>query len=655
MRVCRNNGLAALAAAAIAFLSGAAHAQQGAPAGAEALPPGPIQLRPPTSLKPAPQPEPAPVTVPAANAPVQPDYKAGPAGQSVTTLTSVGASGIQVDRLQVVTPDSAGILTTENGGFGVDMWRGASMASAMEMLSRVPARIGSPTLAGLVRRLVLTPAAPPEGPSDGEQLAVKRLELLVAMADYPAALDLLSVMPRQGRGPGLLRAEAELRFLTGDNVAGCGLVSGEVRRNQADFWQKALIFCQLLSDQPEKAELGISMLRELGNDDKMFFRISEAMSMRKSVALDDTARTSPLVTAMLAHVQLDTAPAALATLGPAALHSLALNAKLAAPLRLVAAERAAMLGVFGDSALRKLVLKIAEQLPPEGDAQPLPDGAAGSVARARLYAAAQRAGVPAAKAEAASRALRLALDDGVYRATAQLFRDELAVVPASTENTWFATDAVRASAANGAIEQARSWILLLKRSALLSPESADVLVGLQSLARVMGEGSAGTQDGGPLKAADGRRTVIVRAIMTGLGQPTDAAAWLTLADPLEDGVARPPMPAPALWFAFRAMNGGAATPQSAPLASDLPPAAGIAQVAEAGVVVRALDAPTPGARADLDNKAARVLVMARLAGQGHPAELNPIVLAEVIRALTIMGLDTEARAFALEAALGAGL
>ncbi|MEK9754029.1 MAG: hypothetical protein VW338_12600 [Rhodospirillaceae bacterium] len=655
MRACRNRRYPALAAVATVLAvatAGPAVAQQPSPLQPAAEQPALVKLAPPTRLKPAAPDAGAQPSTPKQAVVAQPDYKAGPGGQSVTTLTSVGASGIQVDRLQVVTPDSAGILTTENGGFGVDMWRGANMAAAMEMLARVPALIGSPTLAGLVRRLVLTPATPPEGPSDGEQLAVKRLGLLTAMADYSAALDLLSVMPRQGRGPGLLRAEAELRFLTGDNIAGCGLAAGEIKRNPADFWQKALVYCQLLSDQREKAELGLSMLREIGNDDPLFFRLSDAMSGAKTVQLADAARPTPLATAMLAHVTLEATPQGLVELAPGAARALALNTKLAPQVRLVAAERAAMLGVLGDGAHRKLVLKIAEQLPPAADgAAAPPEGAASAVERARLYAAAKRAGLPAAKAEAASRALRSALADGVYRATVRLFRDEMAVVPASTENTWLAADAIRAAAANGAIEQARSWLLLLKRSALLSPETADMLTGLQALARVIGEAGANTDDK-PLRAADARRTVLARAILAGLGEPTTAAEWLTFADPLVDGVAQAPMPAPALWFAFRAMNEGAKGPDAAMLSGAAPTAT---QIAEAGVVVRALDAPTPGARSDLDNKAARVLVMARLVGQGQPAELNPIVLAEVIRALKVMGLDAEARAFALEAALGAGL
>lgn len=651
MRVCRSKTFTALLAVVAVFGGSAALAQQT----------GPVRLTPPTRLQPT-APNPATSVAPTANAPAaatgQPDYKAGPGGQSVTTLSSIGASGIQVDRLQVVTPDSAGILSTENGGFGVDMWRGTSMARAMEMLARVPARLASPTLAGLVRRLVLTTAAPPEGPSDGEKFAVRRLAVLIAMADYPAALDLLSVMPRQGRGPGLLRAEAELHFLSGDNIAGCALVGNEVRRSQADFWQKALVYCQLLSDQPEKAELGISLLREIGADDDLFYRLTEAMIRGGTADLTDMTTPLPLAVAMVGQVAAEAGSAMIAGMRTGMLRALALNARLAPPLRLAVTERAAELGIFSDSALRKLVLQIAEQLSPTAGepatgADSVPQAVSGAVMRARLFMAAARAGVPAAKAEAASRALRSAVDDGVFAATARLFGNELAVVPASTENIWFAADAIRAAALNGAIEQARNWLLLLRRTALLSPESAKALDGLKALLHVMGEAEPNAKTA-TVNAGDGRRTVLAHAILAGLGDEIDAAQWVALADAQGDGVAAPPMPAPALWFALRAINDDNRAAATVAETTQQTAQAGT-QLADGGVLVSQLGAPTPGTRADLDNKAARVLLMVRVVGERHPAELNPILLSEVIRGLTTLGFDAEARAFGLEAALGGGL
>ena len=204
----------------------------------------PIKLAPPKSQGPSAAPT-ALIDASGRRLERQPGYKTGPAGRSLMTINSIGASGIEVDRLQAMTPDSAGILTAETGGLGVDIWRSTPLSTAIKILTELPVRIGSSTLSGLVRRIMLTAADPPKGQSDGEQLAVIRLQRLAAMADYPAALDLLSVMPRQGRGEGLLRAEAELRFLSGDHIAACGLVSAEVLRSQADFWLNMEMLCQL--------------------------------------------------------------------------------------------------------------------------------------------------------------------------------------------------------------------------------------------------------------------------------------------------------------------------------------------------------------------------------------------------------------------------
>jgi hypothetical protein len=632
---------------------------------AEAQQSGPVKLAPPTRLAPAPEAEPAPsAPVPSI---VAPEYKAGPGGQAVTTLSSVGSGSIQVDRLQVVTPDSAGILTTENGGFGIDLWHGLSMPVALSMLAAVPDKLQSRVIADLVRRLALTPAQPPAGPSDGTQLALERLSVLMTIADYPAALDLLSVMPSQGRGPGLLRAEAELRLLSGDNVAACSLAGNEVRRNQGAFWQKALIFCQILSDQPDKAELGISMLREIGTEDASFFRLAEAMTTGAAADLGALDAPDALAQSMLRYVKIEATADQLGRLAPGAVRALALNESLAADLRLAAVEYAAGLGVFSDGAIRKLVVKIAAAAPvpgeapkpatTEGNSENAPNGASsdiGPLARAKLFMTATGAGVATLKAEAAARALESAKADGVFTGTARLFREELAAIPVSSEHIWFATVAVRAALTNGDLEIAENWVTLLKRYQLLASADTKALTELAPLIRVMGVGKEAAGWAPTEDAGDGALGVLPRAVLGALGERSDALKWLALT--AEAGGAAPPqMPEPALWFALRALNAEKEAPAVSAL--DTPTVAGeggnaVQAAGGGGVTVTQLVAPSTGARSDISNKAARILTIARVAGSAAVA--NPIVIHELIAGMKALGLDKEAKAFGLEALLEGG-
>ena len=45
----------------------------------------------------------------------------------------------------------------------------------------------------------------------------------------------------------------------------------QVRHLETPYWQKALIYCQALSGNYDKANLGASLLRETGEQDKVFF------------------------------------------------------------------------------------------------------------------------------------------------------------------------------------------------------------------------------------------------------------------------------------------------------------------------------------------------------------------------------------------------
>jgi hypothetical protein len=618
----------------------------------------PVTLTPPKRLAPVPLDETAKPETPRAEASSEATsggYKSGPRGQSVTTLTSIGAKGIQVDNLQVVSPDSAGILSAENGGFGVDMWHGTSMTEALHLLQALPPRIASRTLASLVRRLLLTSAEPPMGEGNGEQLAVSRLQRLSAMGDYAAALDLLSIMPRQGRGPGLLRMEAELRFLSGDHIAACSLVGDEVRRSSAEFWQKALVFCQVLSGEPEKAELGITMLREVGAEDEIFYHLAEVMIQGEAAEFNDFKAPTPLTLIMLAQAKTVISPANLSDMSPGALRMAALNARLAAPIRLLATEGAARMRVFRDSALIKVYTTIlagiatADTAPDAELAAPLQR----SIERAHLFAAATRANVPTAKAEAISAALRLAIADGAFAGVARLFRGQLKQIPISTDLGWFAADAFHIAISNGDQETAHAWLAMLRRSAAISEAAAGILKTLRPLVMVISSANNDSGKFDDLDGVDSARAVLIHALVDGLGHPVPPQEWLARADATSTANINP-MPSPALWMALKGFNTAKPIRPSALETTSKFAMTGKLGISS-GVTMETLNAPTAGTRSDIDYKAARLLLMVRVMGAVEPASVNPIVLSEVLRGMGALGLKDEAHALAVEVALGAGL
>ena len=580
--------------------------------------------------------------------------------KAATDKKMIGASGIVVDQLQAVTANSVGILTSKNGGLGRKMWHGISTGMAESMLNKIPTRNGSATLLDLLRRTLLSVAEPPEGESDGEQLAVLRIRGLANMADYSAALNLLSLMPRHGRGEGLLRVEAEIRLLSGDESAACQMIENEIRRNQANFWQKALVFCQVLSKEWEKAELGLTLLREVGVDDPVFFSVAEAIFEDKAYKVSAIDHMSPLILAMLSKTKFVIQPAIILEMAPNALRVVALNEELSVGLRVLAVEKMALLNLYSDTVIINLYGKTAANLPHiDSEVDEVQPGTLEqrAIKRAQFYVAANHSGIPSVKAEAASQALKLAATDGVMMGASRLFRAELAQVPVSTEMLWFAEDAFRAAIANGEEERGRAWISILRRAAAVSDQKSSKLKSIIPLAWILNDGDKGPYGTILSTSKDPTQMVLLHALLKGLGHSTPVKQWIKWLNPATEIIAKP-LPHAPIWFALRELN-----------LIDTDPASlrGIDQVSlsmvntkagyskSSNVSVGQLKAAPANRDRGIFGKAAAIMLIIQAMGGHEPHAQNPILLSEVIRSLYALGLESEARNLALEAALGAGL
>ncbi|MDD9877951.1 MAG: hypothetical protein OXR84_10980 [Magnetovibrio sp.] len=645
MSVFRNSRRAGLAVLALVLALAAAVATPEPAAGQETAP---VKLTAPKKLKPA---APAEEQEPRRRATAPRfEYKSGPQRSSVTALPSIGGASIQVDQLQSVDPDAAGILSAEQGGFGIGMWAGSERRFVERLIDALPAAIPSTTMRDVAKRLLLSVAVPPDGAPSGPSLAARRMRALIAMGEYAAALDLLSAMPRQGRGPGLVRAEAALRLVTKDQASACRLAAEEVSRQSAAFWQKALFFCQVLAGETDKAELGLSLLRETGLEDPLFLELASSMMAAQPATLAALPGLGPLHLAMIGKTG-SAMPMTDAVRHPGALRLLAVSPTAPAVIRLHAAETAAAQGVLGAGV-------VARFYKPGGPAADQPAAAeAGAepprlpmVERAALYQAAAATKVPAAKAEAISLAVKSAVAGGRLQGVARIFAPLVADLPPSSDLLWFAPTAFRVLLVSGDEAGATGWLKLIRTSAAIAEESQQLLNDVAPLAELMGQG--GTAAETPLPAERRGVAVLFHGLLGALGRevPADRLNPLVL-----NSAPGPAMPDMALWMRLVAANAGEpAAPEAEPSAAAPPPAAATV-VAGPVVTAEALPPPTPGTQSGETRIGERLLLMLLALGDGPLAEANPLVVSEVVRGLHRVGLAKEARGLAMEAAITAGL
>lgn len=595
---------AAAACLALVTAAGAAAGARAAPTPLLAQVEAPVLLGPPQPLGP----EPREMFEPVESEPSPPP------------VTEEIPPPVQVGPLQAVDPDSIGLIDEARGGFGIDMWRGTSRRVVESLLPALPAATRSRVMRDLMRRLLLSAATAPEGPAGEFSLIALRVERLSAMGDIAAAADLAAAAPLRTADESLARVQVDSLFLAYDNAGACRRVRALVRDYRGPHWQKALIFCQALAGEHVKAVLGLDLLREQGQlDDSAIFPLMEVLTGASEAGIETLPEVSALELAMMRAARRQLPADVLASVEPAILLTVALSPNAPLEVRFEAAERAEAVGALAARTLGQIYESIA--FTQEELSNPLSTAEAdyGPRGRALLYRAARLQVVPTAQAEVLQRAWELARNAGVYATAVRVNLPVLLALKPSSELAWFAGDAARALYFVGRVTEARAWFDLARQQA--GAEAAAAAQALWALAYLAGAESGLGWDPDRLKAWwDGQRLEggdqaparagLLYSLLNALGEPLNGADW----EPLLEGPAREMvmMPTPALWYR---MNAAAA-----------------------------------------DGRLGETVLLALLSiGQDGFDRISPVALHAVITGLRRVGLEAEARALAIEAAIAAGI
>ena len=560
-----------------------------------------------------------PTTKGAAPPPPPPAASPDPAAERAAPLGASSGPEVRVDTLKTPDFDSAGTLSEIDGGFGVKMWQGTPRSLVDSLLPKLPANVVSPAMRGLMRRLLLTPAAAPEGPSQGGSLILERVRILAAMGDQAGVTALLEAIPGRANNPVLLRLETDVRFLGNDNARACSTAAGQVREGRDTYWLKAFSFCQALAGEVGKAQLASSLLREMGEEDAVFTQIMDRFAGGPPTPLASLRNPTPLHIAMAraANVQLPKDIVGAST--PGMLRTISISPNAPIDVRLDAAERAETAGALPTEALRQLYMGVS--FTEQDLANPLSKAEAesGPLSRALLYRTAMIQSVPAAQAEPVAKALALARRGGRYPSAVRVFLPVIKRIPATADLLWLAPEAARAALFAGDAEAARGWFAVLRGAAHVDKDAAAALAALVPLAKlagsVEGQGFQAADLGKwweSIKSRDNARALAETffSLYDLMIEPVPAEAW----DPLLQATERTPVPvaSTALWARLESAARNKRTGET-------------------------------------------VMIVMLALGEGGPSQADAFTLTRVIKALEAVGLKTEARAIAIEAAVALGL
>lgn len=598
MIACRVSGRAAGLAALLLLAASPALAQT----------PGPVRLSPPRLSVP----ETAPATA-----------KEPLAGQTAPAPSGVVSDEIIVSETPALNLDGVGILDESYGGLPETAWQGSTRPVVDRLVNLLPAPTTSPTARVLSERVLTTTAIPPaEGPQKpATSFVALRAEKLMALGRSNAAANLARAVPQREEHETLSRVLLDAALLDYNNAGACQIVRRQIGKATTPYWQKALIFCQQLAGEHDRAQLGLSLLREQrADDDPLFVRLVNALDGDKR-PITDVAKPTPLHLAMLRAAKQQIPATAIEGASAGALRMIAQSPNTTLDIRLAAAEQAEAYGALSTEAL----IQIFEAVPftPEelANAGPLVEKAPRGRAHAALYRAIKARTSEAARLDALSAGWDLARARGLHLAAT---RSLLPLVREMTPTSDLAPHAVAAGRIlliNGFADDARKWYEAARAARASSQPTGDSDVLLWPLLRLAGA-DIPAPDMNALAAwravqakIDAERmparTAVLTALLEGLGDATDGSlAALLLAG---DVTATPTsLPHPALWLG----RDGAAS---------------AGRVGETAL-----------------------FVLASLGSDGT-AGAAPQTLIALVQALRAVGLEKDARALALEAAVVAGL
>jgi hypothetical protein len=543
----------------------------------------------------------------------------------VATKTN-SPSSIRVEGLRAIDPDSVGTLGPAAGGLGADMWSGTSRTYIETLLTRLPAKIESPTMRGLARRLLLSVARVPlakKGNASRTSLIARRVERLRAIGLVEDAGALLAASPARGRDPALLRLSTE-QMVIEDNFSGaCAEALRDARQGADRNWQRLVVYCQLRDGQNEAAAFGANILAETaGFDDPTFLSLVDRLSGAGDVKVAGISRPTPLHLAMFQQAKLRLPKDVVKTDSPTVLRMVALSQNADDAVRLQAAERAAVLGSLTPAKLGEIYTNMEFPAADIERALSIAEKDRSPRSRALLYRAALAQKVDTARSAVLRKALESGRRAGLTPLTVRLYRPIIEKLPATGVLAWIAGETTRALLTAGAAEAARPWLLLIRQRALRDDEMRRVRDGLWGFAVLAREAGAAANE---LAAMD--------AWFASL-QETDAKSAAAKA-----GLALSLMQAvgvfPPEGYHERILA--------------LPPGKARGSVAPPGVLQALSSAASRRRRGE-------AVALALIALGGTKLEDAGVqVLHEVVKGLASVGLTKEAQALALEAASAAGM
>ena len=410
---------------------------------------------------------------------------------------------VKVSDLPKSNPSWIGSLSFDDGGLGWDMWKDTDLSFVKLLLDELPVNAPSPAMRNLAKRLLISEAYQPKKKEEKGLRAIspsgKPIEVMdsdatflpirfAKLASLGAKDELLALskrVPIEDMVGEMAKAAIYARLLSGETDKVCGEVVGFAKRTNETYWRKALIVCQLIKGDRDAALLSLELLlAELSSEDEFSELIYALADESNKIKFDEESIYFKILIAVLPGKQLDKHRL---NLEPSGLSVVAQNIDLPWDIRMLAAEKAVLAGSLSSIYLAELASQYNFKEEIFSRAASESNSMEGFKARTLLLQAAARNTSLIERA----RFLRLLLDradkDLIFKVYAEVSMPILSTVKPRSDLTWFASSAARSAIAGGNYTLASDWLSVLGKTIDLDYESSGSLLRLLPLIAISGE------------------------------------------------------------------------------------------------------------------------------------------------------------------------
>ena len=339
----------------------------------------------------------------------------------ILTPLSAHAQAIETGELSAAQAFDAGVIDARTGGLDAALWQGTSAATAVRLMEKLPLGSENALVQDMIEAVILSAGVPPEGSDSTYEQT--RLKTVMAIGDKAALERFVSRNPGIAREPA---ARADLALAGGDIAGACQIADNISEGRGQPVWAKLRAFCHVERDELAAAELTTELLKNSGYENAAYFGVMKVLTGASKTLPNVKNISDPLLMVMAEKAGGDKDALSAGT---------ALDGEVKAETRIKALFQfanqlsdAQITSVFSDLAFDEDDLAGLSSFDlASATANKSPQGTA------QVFQLAKAGGDAATSAQAMGLILKAADKEGVFSRFANLFANDMQILPANLQ------------------------------------------------------------------------------------------------------------------------------------------------------------------------------------------------------------------------------